>query len=192
MSLSPAKLPQSNQASSVRHPSHTLILSRKDVVKHFNVQGSADTIHLDYACHDFSIHDNIFRCNKDPDGACLSIAYAIKGRIYDNYFINTPKAIELRNGSETNENAKPHFGRTIVESNNFREVEQQLSEAQPGLIERALSQGSAFRLRRSPVCEESPIGKVRPECIGDEILDRTTRTWYKSVGPKVADWVELN
>jgi len=145
-----------------------------------------------YACIDFSIHDNIFRCNRDKDGACVSVAYAVRGRIYDNRFINTPKAIELRNACETNENAKPHFGRTIVENNSFEEVDQQLTEAQPGLIERAVSQGSAFRLRRKPVCEGSPIGNVRPECIGDEILDLKAKKWYKSVGPKMTDWVELN
>ncbi len=163
----------------------------KGKTKHFlPVEGSADTIHLDYACADFSIHDNIFRCNQDQDGALLSVAYAITGRVYDNRFIHADKAMELRDKCETNENAKAHFGRTIVENNSFDEIEQVLSEAQPGLIERAISQGSEFRLRRKPVCEGSPIGKVRPEYIGDEILDLKAKKWYKSVGPKLMDWVE--
>ena len=164
----------------------------KTATKHFDVQGTADTVHLDYSCQDFSIHDNIFRSNLDKDGACLSIAHAVRGHIYDNLFFNMPKAIELRTRCETNENAKPCFGRTIVEDNQFQQVEHPLSEAGPGLIERALEQGSAFRLRRQPVCQGSPTGVIRPECLGDEILDQKAKCWYKAVGPKATDWVALN
>ena len=56
----------------------------------------------------------------------------------------------------------------------------------------AFNSGSAFRLRRRPTCEGSPVGKVQPECIGDEILDTKARKWYKATGPRKGDWSAMN
>ena len=158
----------------------------------FNVQGWANTIHLDYSCTHVNVHDNIFRANLDQEGACLSICYTIKCHVYDNTFHNTTNGIKLRPNCETNRGAKPHFGQLIVERNSFTNVKNPLLEDKPGLIELALSQGSAFRLRRKATCEGCPVAAVRPECIGDEILDLKAKKWYKAVGPKTTDWVPLN
>lgn len=158
----------------------------------FQVEGAANTLHLDYSCLHINIHDNIFRCNKDPDGAFISAAYTIKGHIYDNTFLNSPTAIKLSDHCETNEGAKPHFGQLIVERNLMKDVETPLAEAASGLIKRALLSGSAFRMRSTPMCEGTPVGTVRPELIGDEVLDTKTRTWYRSVGPGAKDWVPLS
>ena len=164
-------------------------------VKHkdlFNVQGWANTVHLDYSCTHVSVHDNIFRCNQDPEGAALSICYTINCHVYGNMFLNTPTAILLRPGCETNLKAKPHFGRLIIERNSFTNVKSPLVEGKPGLMRLALNSGSAFRLRRKPTCEGSPVGKVLPECIGDEILDTKAKKWYKAVGPRKRDWVGMH
>jgi len=159
--------------------------------KHFQVEGSADTIHLDYSCTHINIHDSIFRCNHDPEGALISAAYVIRGHIYDNTFINSKTALLLRDGCETNVNVKPHFGQLIVERNFMSKVETPLAETRPGLIEQAITRGSAFRLSRRRTCDGSPVGKERPESIGDEILDLKARKWYKAVGPRPSDWTPM-
>ena len=160
--------------------------------KHFPVEGDAHTVHLDYACKKVTIHDNIFRSNKDPQGASLSIAYLIGGHVYDNLFLNTHTAVKLQAACETNSNAKPVIARTVVEGNMMDNVEEVLAEATPGARKQALTRGSAFRMSLRRTCAESPLGRENPESIGDEILDVTHNRWYKSTGPTSADWVPLN
>jgi len=158
----------------------------------FQVEGTADTVHLDYACAHISIHDNIFRCNRQEEGALISVAYTIKCLIADNTFINSARAIMLRDHCETNANAKPHFGQMTVARNLMKEVKTPLSEMRPGLIDQALRSGSAFRLRAKSVCHGSPIDVLKPESIGDEILDLDAKVWYKSIGTSPSDWVRIN
>jgi len=157
----------------------------------FNVQGWANTLHLDYSCTHVNVHDNIFRANLDQEGAALSICYTLKCHVYDNMFLNTTNGIKLRPNCETNTNAKPHFGQLIVERNSFRNVKNPLLEDKPDLLHRAINSGSAFRMRTKPTCEGSPVGKVQPECLGDEVLDAKAKRWYKATGPGKDDWAAM-
>jgi len=157
----------------------------------FNVQGWANTIHLDYSCTHVNVHDNIFRCNHDKEGAALSISYTLKCHVYDNVFLNLTNGIKLRPYCETNANVKPHFGQLIVERNSFKNVKNPLVEDQPGLLRLAINSGSAFRMRAKPICDGSPAGKVQPERLGDEIFDAKAKMWYKAVGPGKEDWTPL-
>ena len=156
------------------------------------VEGSADTIRLDYSCWRVSIHDNIFRANLDEEGAFIALAYCVKGHIYDNSFLGANNGIKLRSTCEQNLPFGPHVALLVVENNFAKDVTNMLAEEEPGLIEKALSRNCAFRIARKRICEGSPIGQERPEAFGDEILDTESNTWYKAVGPKNTDWVSLN
>lgn len=158
----------------------------------FSVEGSADTVHLDYACRQVTIHDCIFRINQDPEGALIAMAYVIGGHIYDNSFLNGENAIKLRSGCETNENAGSFLGRVLVERNEMKDINQPLVEEQAGLIQKAVERRCAFHVSARRECKGDPTGTQQPECIGDEILDVEAKRWYKAVGSTPSDWVAIN
>jgi len=111
------------------------------------VEGSANTVHLDLNCWAISIHDCIFRKNLDDEGALISIADCRGGHIYDNYFYcyNPGKnGIKLRARSETKPDAEPVIADLTVERNWWENLEHPLTEAEPGVYERALERGCSF------------------------------------------------
>ncbi len=169
------------------------------------VEGPVSTIHLDHGCAQITIHDcNFFlpwaadrKPGEDKIAECpaISIAYCRTGHIYDNVLNG---AIQLRAACETPAGTDPLVSALVVENNRFRMAEpgmgvtEPLVEEEPGLIEQAISQHSVFRMVPRITCEGSPVGQVRPQCLGDEILDTESNTWYKASGPTVNDWVPLN
>ncbi len=163
------------------------------------VKGPVSTIHLDHGCAQITIHDcNFFRswaADRKPgeyklaEYPLISVAYCRTGHIYDNVLNG---AIELRATCETPEGTDPLVSALVVENNRFRDVTDPLVEEAPGLIEQAISQHSVFRMIPRITCQGSPVGQVRPQCLGDEILDTENNTWYKAVGPQNTDWVPLN
>jgi hypothetical protein len=160
--------------------------------KYFDFDQPANTIQLDYACTSVNIHDNIFRSNRSGQGAVIAVTYCIGGHVYDNMFYNTENAFMLRNVAETNENAKSTVIDFIVEGNEFDNVENRLIEQEPGLIRKAIERRSVFTMNADRTMEGSPLGEVRPDGIGAEVLDETTGTWYKATGATKNDWVPLN
>ena len=163
------------------------------------VEGPVSTIRLDHGCSQITIHDcNFFRPwapdrkpgeNKLSDCPLISIAFCKTGHIYDNLLNG---AIQLSGACESPEGAEAVVSGLIVENNRFRDVAEPLTQDKPGLIERALLQNSVFSMVRRSGCKGSPVGCVRPQRLGDEIMDTETRTWYKAVGPKNTDWVPLH
>ena len=162
------------------------------------VEGPVSTIHLDHGCAQVTIHDCNFFLPWAPDRKpgehklsdipLISIAHCRTGHVYDNILNG---AIQLRGACESPADAQPVVCELIVENNRFRDVAEPLIEEKPGLIEQALLQHSVFRMVRRTRCEGSPVGSVRPQRLGDEIMDTQTKTWYKAVGPKDTDWVPL-
>lgn len=110
----------------------------------FKVEGPVNTVQLDYFCNGVSIHDNIFRINQEKEGVLISISYLIGGHIYDNTFLNSERAILLRAKCETNEQAPPWVARTVIEHNEFQDIEKALSEEVEGLIGKAKERGSVL------------------------------------------------
>jgi hypothetical protein len=111
------------------------------------VEGTANTVHLDLNCWAITIHDCIFRVNLDEEGALISVADCRHGHIYDNYFYCANPArngIKLRGRSETKPEAETAIKDLIVEHNAWHNLENPLSEAEPGLYEKALKAGCSF------------------------------------------------
>jgi hypothetical protein len=40
-------------------------------------------------------------------------------------------------------------------------------------------------------CNNSPVGTIVPDFVGEEILDIVNKIWYKSVGTTSADWKQI-
>jgi len=116
-------------------------------VELLSVEGSANTVHLDLNCWAIRIHDCIFRKNLDDEGALISIADCRGGHIYDNYFYcyNPGKnGIKLRAHSEAKPDAEPVIADLTVDRNWWQNLENPLSEAQPGLYDKAVKSGCSF------------------------------------------------
>jgi hypothetical protein len=153
-----------------------------------------NNIHTDY-CRQVTIHDNIFRGQHDKDGAYISITVLVNGHIYDNQVQGSQSFVKLTWDSKTRR-GKPYstsrLENVVVENNGYLNVEDLLVEEEGGLIEKAIANQSVFRMRPRIAYGGSPVGNIQPQCLGDEILDTETNTWYKANGPTTSDWVALN
>lgn len=119
-----------------------------DAPRH-NPQSPCNTLHAEFNCWGLSIHDNIFRVQKDDDGALISLADIRGGRVHDNLFwTNAPvnNAIMLREGNPEigPENWERQTRDLIIEHNHARNVRHLLAEERPGLIDEAVANGSRF------------------------------------------------
>jgi hypothetical protein len=116
-------------------------------VEQLPVEGSANTVHLDWACNAITIHDCIFRMNLDAEGALVSIADCRHGHVYDNYFYSSNPAkngIKLRAKSEGSGDAEPVIADLVVERNWQHNLEYPLTESEPGVYEKAVKAGCSF------------------------------------------------
>ena len=153
-----------------------------------------NNIHIDY-CRQVTIHDNIFRGQHDKDGAYISITVLVNGHIYDNQVQGSRNFVKLAWDSKTRRGKPDSTSRlhaVVVDGNGYLKVEDLLAEEKPGLIERAISQGCAFRMDPQATCEGSPVGVVQPQYLGHEIMDTRTKLWYKASGAKKTDWARLH
>ncbi|MBD3291519.1 MAG: hypothetical protein GF393_01235 [Armatimonadia bacterium] len=119
-----------------------------DAPRH-NPQSPCNTLHAEFNCWALSIHDNIFRFQRDDAGALISLADIRGGHIYDNLFwVNAPTnhAIMLREGDPEigPEDWERQTRDLIVEHNHARNIRHLLAEERPGLIDEAAAHGSSF------------------------------------------------
>ncbi len=111
------------------------------------VEGSANTVHLDTNCWGIRVHDCIFRMNMDTEGALLSIADCRGGHVYDNYFYASNLAkngIKLRGASEMKPEAVTVIADLVVEGNWRENLENPLTESEPGVYDKAIERGCSF------------------------------------------------
>lgn len=90
-----------------------------------------------------------------------------------------------------NTNERSNVRAVVVEGNGYYRIKLDtlLMEEKPGLIERAILEDCVFKMhpKHRNTCQGSPLGKVRPQYLGHEILDIQSKTWFKAIGPKNTD-----
>lgn len=117
--------------------------------KHFATESPCNTLQAHFNCWSLSIHDNIFRVQKDDTGALISLADIRGGHVYDNLFWTNHtvnNAIMLREGNPDigPDNWELQTRDLIIEHNQARGFTHLLAEERPGLIEEAVANGSRF------------------------------------------------
>jgi hypothetical protein len=119
-------------------------------------ESPANAIEIDFNCWGVSIHDCIFRAQKDPNGALIAISDIKGGQIHNNLFwTNSP----VQNGILLLEKPRqrPDWNNKIVdlvvEGNTARNIRSLLTEQTEGLVENARLNGSCFQWE---IGEEAP------------------------------------